>query len=73
MSEGSIFLWNEIEQQLEELDKQQARLQAQGNLAYRYSRWCCEMFAQLGSQRSQLEQIILEWQEANHLYGEPRG
>jgi len=50
---------------LEALDKQQATLQAHSYIAYRYSCWCGELFAELGSKRDQLEQIVREWQEVD--------
>jgi hypothetical protein len=50
---------------LEALDKQQAILQVHSYIAYRYSCWCGELFAELGSRRAQLEQIVHDWQEAD--------
>ncbi len=56
---------NEMLRVLEALDRQQATLQAHSYLAYRYACWCGELFAELGSKRSQLEQIVHEWEEAD--------
>jgi hypothetical protein len=58
---------------LEALDKQQATLQAHSYLAYRYSCWCGELFAEIGSKRDQLEQIVHEWLEADQLCDRPGG
>jgi len=55
-------------QQLEKLDEQQAALQYQSYLAHVYARWCDENFTELSSRRSELEQIIREWQEVDQLY-----
>jgi len=60
-------------QQLEKLDEQQAVLQYQSYLAHVYARWCDETFADLGSRRSALEQIIREWQEVDQLYDNQGG
>lgn len=58
----------EMVHMLETLDKQQAVLQAHSYVAYRYSCWCDSLFAELGSKRYQLEQIVREWQEVYQLY-----
>lgn len=58
---------------LEALDKQQAVLQARSYIAYRYSCWCGELFAELGSKRDQLEQIVHDWQEADQMYDQRGG
>jgi hypothetical protein len=72
MTLSTCGLLEEMGQQLEKLDEQQATLQYQSYLAHVYARWCDATFAELGSRRSELEQIIREWQEVDQLY-DPHG
>jgi len=64
----TCHLVEEMLHQLERLDEQQATFQAQSHLANRYAQWCDAMFCDLQSQRIQLEQIIHQWEEVDHLY-----
>jgi hypothetical protein len=70
---NKFTLLEEMTQQLDALDKQQAILQHQAYLASRYAQLCDAMFAEVGSRRDQLEQIILEWEQIEQLYGRDGG
>lgn len=73
MKLSTCGLLGEMSQQLEKLDEQQATLQYQSYLAHAYARWCDTTFVELGSRRSELEQIIREWQEVDQLYDSQGG
>lgn len=66
MKDFSLF--NEIMQQLEQIDREQALLQAYSHTAFVYARWCETRIIDLDDKRAEIEKLLCDCGQATALF-----
>lgn len=61
-------LFDEMKEQLELLDRQEALLQTQAQLAGRYARICEALCAEIIARRAEIGEVVNKWVETCQLY-----